>query len=209
MTAQAPARRVPRITGDRWDVIVDLLGEPGSVLDVGCRDRALRGHLAPDVEYVGVDLFPPADVIASAEEPLPFDDDSFDCVVLADVLEHLEHPHRALDEAMRTARHAVVLLLPNLYALRHRFEFATGRTWSKYEFGPEHLLDRHRWVLNLDQAASFARGRAERCGWQVAREYGYDGGPRHPATRLLTRLARATARPNLWAWLYAARLEPR
>lgn len=208
-TPAAGISRVEAMSGSRWSVITRLMGSPGqSVLDVGCRDRALLGHLAPGTEYVGVDLGPPADVIASAEEPLPFADDSFDCVVLADVLEHLDDPHAALDEAMRIGRRSVVILLPNLYTLWLRALYVSGRTTAKYSFGPQNSVDRHRWVMNFDQAAAFTRGRAEAGGWRVAREVGIDAEFRRRSARAAYRLARVVGTPNLWAWEYAARLEP-
>jgi hypothetical protein len=37
--------------------------------------------------------------------------------VLADILEHLDNPHRALDEAMRVAADSVIVLLPNIYTV--------------------------------------------------------------------------------------------
>src|SRR3712207_544357 len=136
-----PRATATPIHGDRWQVISDLIGpSPAAVLDVGCRARELERHLPAGTPYTGLDLFPPADVIASADEPLPFDDDRFGTVVLADVLEHLEHPHAALDEAMRVATDGVVLLLPNLYHLLSRLRYLAGRTVDKYEFGPEHRL---------------------------------------------------------------------
>ena len=190
-------------------MILELIG-PGadSVLDVGCRDRALARFLPPETRYVGMDLFPPADVVASAEEPLPFEDDSFHTVVLADVLEHLDDPHSALDEAMRVARSAVVVLLPNLYSLWLRVRFALGITSGKYAFGPENKRDRHRWLMNFDQASAFTRARAESAHWRMACEYGYDGGFNRRLARAAYWLARMVGSPNLWAWEYAARLEP-
>lgn len=200
---------VPRMTGGRWDVITDLVGaDTSSVLDIGCRDRALRDHLASSVSYVGLDLFAPADVIASADEPLPFEDAAFEVVVLADVLEHLDNPHAALDEAIRVASKGVVVLLPNLYTLLLRARFAAGHTFGKYSFGPDNSLDRHRWLMNFDQAAHFTRGRAVRSGWHVACEGGYTGGFRRASVRAVYRAARIVGTPNLWAWEYVARLEP-
>lgn len=200
---------VKRVPGARWDVITGLVGShTSSVLDIGCRDRTLQEHLSPDVRYVGLDLFAPADVIASADEPLPFGDDEFDAVVLADVLEHLNDPQSALDEAIRVAAKAVVLLLPNLYTLLLRAQFAAGRTFGKYSFGPDNSLDRHRWLMNFDQAAHFTRGRAARSGWRVALEGGLTGDFRRPSARAVYATARMVGTPNLWAWGYAARLEP-
>jgi SAM-dependent methyltransferase len=201
---------VNRKTCGRWELIVGLL-EPDtdSVLDVGCRRRELCEHLPPGTTYAGMDLFEPADVIASAEEPFPFEENSFDSVVLADVLEHLDDPHAALDEAMRVARNAVVVLLPNLYTLFVRLHYLVrGRMPSgKYAFGVHPPEDRHRWIMNFDQAAAFTRGRAELAGWRVAREYAYNW-PFRPLARLGYWIARRVGGPNLWSWEYAARLEP-
>jgi SAM-dependent methyltransferase len=204
-------RRIDRVSCDRWDLIVALIApDTDSVLDVGCRGRELRDYLPPNASYVGMDLVEPADVIASAEESLPFEDASFDSVVFADVLEHLNDPHGALDEAMRVARKSIVILLPNLFTLFFRLHYlARGRMPSeKYAFDAHRKLDRHRWLMNFEQAAAFTHGRAELTNWNVAREFAYN----RPFRRRLARVGYWTARriggPNLWAWEYAARLEP-
>lgn len=200
---------VPPVAGSRWDVITYLIGvDATSLLDVGCRDRELQSHLPRNLSYVGLDLFPPADVIASADEPLPFEDAEFDVVVLADVLEHLNDPQSALDEAIRVASKRVVVLLPNLYTLLLRAQFAMGRTFGKYSFGPDNSLDRHRWLMNFDQAARFTRGRAARSGWHVVHEGGHTGNFRRKSARAVYAAARMIGTPNLWAWEYVARLEP-
>jgi hypothetical protein len=206
-----PTQTLKRISGDRWWVICQLVGDDtGSVLDVGCRDRALAQHLPPSSHYVGLDLGPPADVIATADGPLPFDDDSFETVVLADVLEHLNDPHTALDEAMRVARSAVVVLLPNMYTLYYRLRFVTGRLpGDKYAFGAERPRDRHRWLPSFEEAAQFTRRRADAAGWRAAWEYAYDKPFHRPAARFAYWAARLMASPGLWSWEYVARLEPR
>jgi SAM-dependent methyltransferase len=207
----APTHSLERISGDRWCVIRELIAEDtASVLDVGCRDRALARHLPPLSRYVGLDLGPPADVIATADGPLPFDDDSFETVVLADVLEHLNDPHTALDEAMRVARSAVVILLPNMYTLYYRLRFVMGRLpGNKYAFGAEQPRDRHRWLPTFEEAAEFTRQRADAAGWHAAREYAYDRPFHRPAARFAYWITRLVGSPGLWSWEYIARLEPR
>lgn len=109
---------------------------------------------------------------------------------------------------MRVAQRSVVILLPNVYALHLRLRFLAGRTMDKYEFGPSNPVDRHRWVMNFEQAAQFAETCASHNGWRVAYCLGFDGNFRRPAPRAAYALCRALASPNLWAWEYAARLEP-
>jgi len=204
--AEQALRHVP----ERFSLIVELLGrDADDVLDVGCRDRALSRCLPPGGRYVGLDREAPADVVASADEPLPFADRSFSAVVCADVLEHLENPHAALDEAMRVARSAVVVLLPNMFALQHRIAFLRGRmATDKYAFTSTPTADRHRWLMNVTQAHEFATGRAAQNAWRVARTVSFDGAFRHPLARASLKVARLLGSPDVWAWEYAARLEP-
>jgi SAM-dependent methyltransferase len=198
-----------RFAGERWAMIVELIGpDTASVLDVGCRDRELRRWLPSSTRYVGLDIHEPADVVASVEDPLPFPDDAFECVVLADVLEHLEDPHGALDEALRVARRSVVVVLPNVYTLLLRLRYLSGETFGKYEFGPTSPVDRHRWIMNMAQAASFTSARASQAGWKVASSCAWDRPFRRFSARLGYALARAVGSENLWAWAYGARLEP-
>jgi len=89
------------------------------VLDVG----AARQHFRPYVEasgasYTSVDLsagFEP-DYVCDAESLDGVPPDSFDWVVLSDVLEHLPRPDLALRAAARTARR-LLTVVPNWYHL--------------------------------------------------------------------------------------------
>jgi glycosyltransferase involved in cell wall biosynthesis len=96
-----------------------------SLLDVGCGPGALWLHLEPykpRFSWAGVDvtermvavarrLFPSVEVRKADAGCLPFDDSSFDVVLMHHVLEHLPPwlMERALTEAARVARKAVVL----------------------------------------------------------------------------------------------------
>jgi SAM-dependent methyltransferase len=84
------------------------------VLDLGCAEGATLIHLgAPSTsEVTGVDLFEPKLEIARRALPgcrfvaasayeLPFDDATFDHVLIRDVIHHLEEPDRAIDEVAR------------------------------------------------------------------------------------------------------------
>jgi SAM-dependent methyltransferase len=86
--------------------------DPGAeLLDVGCGTGWLARHFP---RYTGIDAS--ADAVARAQEAgrrvqqgdvsrrLPFDDESFDAVVLKDLLEHVPDPAFTVTEARRVLR---------------------------------------------------------------------------------------------------------
>lgn len=128
-----------------------------SLLDAGCRTKALKPLLRDCREYFGTDLTPGDGIFeCDLEQELPFDDHSFDIVTALDVLEHLDNPHRALHELYRVARKAVFISLPNMYYIQFRWNFLRGHGLSgKYAFPPTPTVDRHRWVLSYEEALRF------------------------------------------------------
>jgi SAM-dependent methyltransferase len=123
-------------------------GPARRVLDLGCRDGALTRAYAEGNELVGVDA--DRDALAAAaelgiethwadlDEPLPFDDASFDVVVAGELLEHLRDPSRLVSEARRVLRPggSFVASVPNAYRFKNRLRFLLGR---KPEDDPTHL----------------------------------------------------------------------
>lgn len=82
------------------------------VLDVGCGEGATLYHLGQPSGAVGLDLFPRKIAFAQQQLPacrfvaasayeLPFEAASFDQVVVRDLIHHLEHPARFIDECAR------------------------------------------------------------------------------------------------------------
>jgi SAM-dependent methyltransferase len=134
---------------ERIELFRRYVGGPGKrVLDLGCRDGALTRTYAAGNEIVGVDA--DRDALAAAEqlgietrwadldEPLPFDDSSFDVVVAGELLEHLRDPRRLVAEARRVLRPGgtFVASVPNAYRLKNRLRFLLGR---RPEDDPTHL----------------------------------------------------------------------
>jgi 2-polyprenyl-3-methyl-5-hydroxy-6-metoxy-1,4-benzoquinol methylase len=123
-------------------------GEGRRVLDLGCRDGALTQSYASGNEIVGVDA--DREALAEAEklgiqtrwadldEPLQFEDESFDVVVAGELLEHLRDPLRLVSEARRVLRPGGVFVasVPNAYRMKNRLRFLLGR---KPEDDPTHL----------------------------------------------------------------------
>ena len=145
-----------------------LLPEGGSVLDLGCASGGLLALLRPRAGLLaGLELSPTAakaaaevgDLVVQGalEDPvLPFEDGSFDLVVLADVLEHLADPPAALRRAVGWCRPggAVLLSVPNVAHWIARLTLVRGR-WPATDsgtFDASHL----RWFTRDAVAALLA-----------------------------------------------------
>ena len=91
------------------------LGEPPSALDLGCGDGRLSAELgarelvAADVSREAIaragERVPAArTVLLEPDEPLPFQDSSFDLVLCAETIEHVRDVQLLLSEARRVLR---------------------------------------------------------------------------------------------------------
>jgi SAM-dependent methyltransferase len=67
-------------------------------------------------------------VVANVEEPLPFDDASFDAVVAGELLEHLRFPDELVSEIRRVLCSGGVLVgsVPNAFNVQNRLRFLRG-----------------------------------------------------------------------------------
>jgi len=127
-----------------------LQGMSGSMLEVGSGSGAFCITMAEQFDYVsGLELaevrvklarqvlnknFPHLKekvrfVVGSADEPLPFEDNSFDVVVACAVLEHLVDVFAAMDEFARVCKPGgcLVLTVPNVAYLKHVFGLFFGK----------------------------------------------------------------------------------
>jgi hypothetical protein len=141
----------------------------GSVLDVGCDERQLCAEIPNATRYVGVDLNTMADLVIDLErDGLPFDDRSFDTVVCADVLEHLDRCHGVFDELCRVAAGRVIVALPNpLRNLLDAVGAGSGGDLKHYGLPVDPPADRHKWFFGQRDAERFIRERGTRAGFEV------------------------------------------
>jgi SAM-dependent methyltransferase len=133
---------------ERIPLIVDAVGQGKRVLDLGCRSGALTRHFLEGNSVVGLDVDPAAldkaaalgiePVRANVEEPLPFEDASFDVVVAGELFEHLQFPDALVGEIRRVLRPGGVLAgsVPNAFRVQSRLRFLRGRP---PEDDPTHL----------------------------------------------------------------------
>jgi SAM-dependent methyltransferase len=133
---------------ERIPLFQAAIGSGKRVLDLGCRSGALTRHFLDGNELVGLDVDRAAlakaeelgiqPVQANVEEPLPFEDRSFDAVVAGELLEHLQFPDALVGEIRRVLRTGGVIVgsVPNAYRLQGRLRFVLGRA---PEDDPTHL----------------------------------------------------------------------
>lgn len=96
-----------------------------SVLDIGARDGYLSRLLAEHFQEVtALDLekpafeFPRVATIAGDITNLDFPDESFDCILCAEVLEHIPALEKACRELTRVVRHELIIGVPYLQDIR-------------------------------------------------------------------------------------------
>jgi len=154
------------------------------ILDVGTDECHLKQHPDEEASYWGIGLGGHPDQEVDLEkEGIPFPDNSFDCVLCLDVLEHLENIHRIFDELCRVTRHHVIISLPNpLGLLYHRLRFGDylpGQLTKFYGLPFEPPPDRHRWFFSNEEAEKFILYRAGLNGMRVLQmdNYGMGGEP--------------------------------
>jgi len=127
-----------------------------TILDVGCRDCELKNYVILDVDdYKGCDLFQnkknSVDYVADLEKGLPLADESFDCVVALDLVEHLNGFQEGIEELLRVTKKDLIIMLPNISHLFFRLKFLfTGSISDKYSLNNQSCFkgsDRHRWLI--------------------------------------------------------------
>lgn len=139
--------------------IIDILEPSDKLLEVGCgagaSSRRILGMLnGQEFEVSDYDKrlvkkliktgFPIKVTRESVLELTHRSDDSFDCVFVLEVLEHIEDYRRALSELFRVSKKYVVISVPNepLWSI---LNIVRGKYIQEFGNTPSHL---HRWSVN-------------------------------------------------------------
>lgn len=166
---------------DRVHRYLDALPDQTKVLDAGCGEGVLVQRCLPRLAIVGVDAdYSSEHVRAASLTALPFADETFDCALCLDVLEHLSYAEQpvALQELHRVIRTGGELLLsvPNLAHLQSRVHFLLKGELIRTASERKHPGDR--------PVAEYLR-LAARAGFELRRREGI-----FPTVPLVTRLIR-------------------
>ncbi len=124
----------------RFPVVLEMIGHDRDILDLGCLDGTVGSlFIERGNRVTGVDASRSAIETARSrgldarlgnlEEPLPFEDNSFDVVFAGEVIEHVFDVDRMVSEARRVLRAggSFVVTTPNLAALGRRLMLLFNR----------------------------------------------------------------------------------
>jgi 2-polyprenyl-3-methyl-5-hydroxy-6-metoxy-1,4-benzoquinol methylase len=135
----------------RQRMFCSWIGKGKLLLDLGGRDGSLSRHFVEGNQVTIGDIdcaslafakanYGVSTVELNLNEPLPFENGSFDVVVMAEVLEHLPYPQITLGEVKRVLRPggAFIGSIPLAYHLKDRWQVLRGRKlWMAGD--PTHL----------------------------------------------------------------------
>ena len=124
----------------RGQLFSDWIGKNKKVLDLGGRDGTLTKHFIEKNHVTLADIdenaleyakknYKVETMQVDLNQSLPFKDNSFDVVVMAEVLEHLPYPNITLSEIKRVLKTNGKFIgnLPLAYHLKDRWQIIRGR----------------------------------------------------------------------------------
>lgn len=208
-----------------WEKVARLfpIGTGLTVLDLGCGDGRVTGHLTKSHAVFGIDGDPDAvqhaqtvgihAVVGDINETLPCEVSTFDVVLALDILEHTIHFNSLLQEVRRVLKDDgyFILSMPNHFDVRTRFEILVGRgiiRWSQRAF--EHKAWEYSHVRFLTLAE--LRNMLHEHDFHIDREqFNFMAGGILPtrATPAFVRQWLVRTWPNAWSGKFVVRARPR
>jgi methionine biosynthesis protein MetW len=180
--ARATMGRLSAWRLQRAQVFTALVEDGDHVLDLGVGDGALLHYMAEHRQIVGygLDISPKAVEfcrasglnvdLADLNTPIAtILKESYDYIILSEIIEHLPDPERLLNELRPFTRKGLMISIPNTGFYHHRLRLLLGRFPLQWVVTPgEHLrfwtrTDFHWWVRQLD--------------YRIVREVAYRGSP--------------------------------
>jgi SAM-dependent methyltransferase len=136
------SKRILKRLYHKWYEIIQSALKPGLILEVGGGSGNLKEYI-PDTISSDILFANWLDVVLDAHH-LPFKDESFDNIVLFDVLHHLQDLSSFFSDAERVLKQdgRILLMEPNISLgsfLVYRFLHPEGLSWYTDPFRPEEL----------------------------------------------------------------------
>lgn len=141
-----------------WDKYKNILY--GKILDVGADQCYLKKYCRKEDQYIGIGLGKKVDKIVNLEkEKIPFNKNSFDCVLCLDVLEHLDNIHEVFNELCRVTDKYLIISLPNPFSSFREYlqngDYKAFQHLKFYGLPVEKPEDRHKWFFATDEGIRF------------------------------------------------------
>jgi hypothetical protein len=166
------------------------------ILDIGADECYLKNFIDDKTSYWGIGIGGNPDQELNIEQDmLPFEDNSYNCVLCLDVLEHIENIHRVFDEICRITNRYAIISLPNAYAefwQMLRFgDYSSEMSLKFYGLPLERPNDRHKWFFSSEEAEKFVIYRAAKNKMRIIQmDCSGMGGEGQGWRRLLRKVAR-------------------
>ncbi len=145
----------------------------GRILDVGADECGLKKFLPEGTEYVGIGLSGSVDIKIDIEKgKLPYNENSFDCVLCLDVLEHIDNLHEVFDELCRVSKRHLIVSMPNSWRgfmnmLMNGYYERRKLPMKFYNLQVHPQKDRHKWFYSAREAEEFLIKRGGMNGMEV------------------------------------------
>jgi len=131
----------------------------GNVLDLGSHHNTFKQFIPRNAEYFCVNLDKTKSFIKECDlnkEPIPFNDNFFDVVIVTHVLEHLFFPEKVCKEIARVTKFNGIILfaLPNEFGISN---FLMNRQYGllRKPLSIKKQKYMHHWIFNIDNTKEF------------------------------------------------------
>lgn len=147
---------------DKWIKSLNI----NNILDIGCSDNYMK--MIHD-NVIGIDINGSPDIIFDLEKGnIPIKENSFDCIICLDVLEHVDNLHEVLDQFLLISKKYIILSFPNELRFLNLIRYVYKTNNREFGFFPR---NRHKWFISYSQSKTFIRNFAKKNNLIIINDY--------------------------------------